>query len=121
MGAGKALGGYGLGGGAPQIWGGSGRGTGPHRPPEAVSAPLPHLSAVPRAGCKGLSLGCPHAGTDVETEAKDRRDLSLPGHQLELLQDAVEAGRGSAPGQGSVPAPGGWLVSWGSGPAQRGW
>lgn len=31
----------------------------------------------------------------METEARDRRDLSLPGHQLELLQDAVQAGRGS--------------------------
>ncbi|NXL34225.1 XYL2 arabinofuranosidase, partial [Glaucidium brasilianum] len=38
----------------------------------------------------GLSLGCPRGGADVETEAKDRRDLSLPGHQLELLQDAVK-------------------------------
>lgn len=84
------------GGGAPQNQGCSGKGTGPHRPPEAVGAPLPHLSAVLRAGCKGLSFGCPHAGTDVETEAKDRRDLSLPGHQLELLQDVVQAGRGSA-------------------------
>ncbi|NXA19072.1 XYL2 arabinofuranosidase, partial [Ibidorhyncha struthersii] len=53
-------------------------------------APPLHPSVVPRVGCKGLSLGCPHAGTDVETEAKDRRDLSLPGHQLELLQDAVQ-------------------------------
>lgn len=34
----------------------------------------------------------PVAGIDVETEAKDRRDLELPGHQLELLQDAVRAG-----------------------------
>ncbi|NXI65688.1 XYL2 arabinofuranosidase, partial [Anseranas semipalmata] len=32
---------------------------------------------------------CLGTGIDVETEAKDRRDLSLPGHQLELLQDAV--------------------------------
>lgn len=31
----------------------------------------------------------------METEARDRKDLSLPGHQLELLQDAVQAGRGS--------------------------
>lgn len=30
----------------------------------------------------------------METEGKDRSDLSLPGHQLELLQDAVQAGRG---------------------------
>ncbi|NXL86243.1 XYL2 arabinofuranosidase, partial [Alectura lathami] len=34
-------------------------------------------------------LVCLGTGIDVETEAKDRRDLSLPGHQLELLQDAV--------------------------------
>ncbi|XP_072741041.1 uncharacterized protein [Ciconia boyciana] len=37
---------------------------------------------------------CLGTGTDVETEAKDRRDLSLPGHQLELLQDAVQAAAG---------------------------
>lgn len=53
------------------------------------------LCPVCPQGCKGLSLGCPHPGVDVETEAKDRSDLSLPGHQLELLQDAVQAGRGS--------------------------
>ncbi|NWZ25613.1 XYL2 arabinofuranosidase, partial [Asarcornis scutulata] len=34
-------------------------------------------------------LVCLGTGIDVETEAKDRRDLELPGHQLELLQDAV--------------------------------
>ncbi|EMP34884.1 Putative beta-D-xylosidase 5 [Chelonia mydas] len=32
---------------------------------------------------------CLGTGTDLETEANDRRDLSLPGHQQELLQDAV--------------------------------
>lgn len=53
------------------------------------------LCPVCPQGCKGLSLGCPHPGIDVETEAKDRSDLSLLGHQLELLQDAVQAGRGS--------------------------
>ncbi|XP_067167499.1 uncharacterized protein [Apteryx mantelli] len=37
---------------------------------------------------------CLGTGTDVETEAKDREDLSLPGHQLELLQDAVRAAAG---------------------------
>lgn len=51
---------------------------------------------MPWTVCKGLSLGCHHTGTDVEMEAKDRKDLSLPGHQLELLQDVVQAGRGSA-------------------------
>lgn len=59
----------------------------------------PHPSSLihPRCsgGCKGLSSACPHAGIDVETEGEDRSDLSLPGHQLELLQDAVQAGRGS--------------------------
>ncbi|KAM7138734.1 uncharacterized protein RBU57_016486 isoform 2-T2 [Macrochelys suwanniensis] len=32
---------------------------------------------------------CLGTGTDLETEANDRRDLSLPGHQQELLQDTV--------------------------------
>lgn len=44
-------------------------------------------------GCSGVSLGSPHTGIDVEIEARDRKDLSLPGHQLQLLQDAVRAGR----------------------------
>lgn len=44
-------------------------------------------------GCSGVSLGSPHTGIDVEMEARDRKDLSLPGHQLQLLQDAVRAGR----------------------------
>ncbi|KAF1438310.1 Beta-xylosidase/alpha-L-arabinofuranosidase 2, partial [Pygoscelis papua] len=44
-------------------------------------------SAVGAADAVVVCLG---TGTDVETEAKDRRDLSLPGHQLELLQDAVQ-------------------------------
>ncbi|NWW25406.1 XYL2 arabinofuranosidase, partial [Falcunculus frontatus] len=35
-------------------------------------------------------LICLGTGVDVETEAKDRSDLSLPGHQLKLLQDAVQ-------------------------------
>ncbi|XP_027299621.1 uncharacterized protein [Anas platyrhynchos] len=39
-------------------------------------------------------LVCLGTGIDVETEAKDRRDLELPGHQLELLQDAVRAAAG---------------------------
>ncbi|NXA42379.1 XYL2 arabinofuranosidase, partial [Eudromia elegans] len=32
---------------------------------------------------------CLGTGIDLETEAKDREDLSLPGHQLQLLQDAT--------------------------------
>ena len=31
-------------------------------------------------------------GTELETEGKDRADLSLPGFQLQLLQDAVQYG-----------------------------
>ena len=31
-------------------------------------------------------------GMELETEGKDRADLSLPGYQLQLLQDAVQAG-----------------------------
>ncbi|NXJ13842.1 BXL6 xylosidase, partial [Odontophorus gujanensis] len=34
-------------------------------------------------------LVCLGTGIDVEMEARDRKDLSLPGHQLQLLQDAV--------------------------------
>ncbi|NWY00947.1 XYL2 arabinofuranosidase, partial [Nothoprocta ornata] len=51
------------------------------------------------AGAVPAALPCPPAGNtlllgsatgiDVETEGKDREDLSLPGHQLQLLQDAV--------------------------------
>ncbi|XP_064381325.1 uncharacterized protein LOC112985776 [Dromaius novaehollandiae] len=37
---------------------------------------------------------CLGTGTDVEMEARDREDLSLPGHQLQLLQDAVRAAAG---------------------------
>ncbi|XP_074904798.1 uncharacterized protein LOC142040610 [Buteo buteo] len=49
---------------------------------------------VGAAGAADVVVVCLGTGTDVETEAKDRRDLSLPGHQLELLQDAVEAAAG---------------------------
>ena len=31
-------------------------------------------------------------GSDIEGEGNDRRDISFPGHQLQLLQDAVAAG-----------------------------
>lgn len=31
-------------------------------------------------------------GTDIESEGKDRRDMELPGKQLQLLQDAVKYG-----------------------------
>ncbi|NXU59851.1 XYL2 arabinofuranosidase, partial [Turnix velox] len=33
---------------------------------------------------------CLGTGINLETEGKDRSDLSLPGHQLELLQDTVK-------------------------------
>ncbi|NXH19853.1 XYL2 arabinofuranosidase, partial [Bucco capensis] len=45
---------------------------------------------VRAAGTADVVVVCLGTGVDVETEAKDRRDLSLPGHQLELLQDAVK-------------------------------
>ena len=32
-------------------------------------------------------------GQAVECEANDRSDITLPGHQLQLLQDAVSTGR----------------------------
>ncbi|NXT28266.1 XYL2 arabinofuranosidase, partial [Syrrhaptes paradoxus] len=42
------------------------------------------------AGAADVVVVCLGTGTDLETEGKDREDLSLPGHQLELLQDAVQ-------------------------------
>ncbi|NXX47896.1 XYL2 arabinofuranosidase, partial [Tricholaema leucomelas] len=45
---------------------------------------------VSAAGAADVVVVCLGTGIDVETEAKDRRDLSLPGHQLDLLQDAVQ-------------------------------
>ncbi|KFR03571.1 Beta-xylosidase/alpha-L-arabinofuranosidase 2, partial [Nipponia nippon] len=45
---------------------------------------------VGAAAVADVVVVCLGTGTGVETEAKDRRDLSLPGHQLELLQDAVQ-------------------------------
>ncbi|XP_052554728.1 uncharacterized protein LOC128088344 [Tympanuchus pallidicinctus] len=39
-------------------------------------------------------LVCLGTGVDVEMEARDREHLSLPGHQLQLLQDAVRAAAG---------------------------
>ncbi|NXI47960.1 XYL2 arabinofuranosidase, partial [Galbula dea] len=42
------------------------------------------------AGAADVVVVCLGTGIDVETEGKDRRDLSLPGHQLDLLQDAVQ-------------------------------
>ena len=32
-------------------------------------------------------------GITIESESRDRADLSLPGHQLQLLQDAVSVGK----------------------------
>ncbi|XP_053124859.1 uncharacterized protein LOC128333399 [Hemicordylus capensis] len=37
---------------------------------------------------------CLGTGVDLETEAVDRSDLALPGHQLQLLQDAVAVAAG---------------------------
>ena len=33
------------------------------------------------------------SGITIESEGNDRADLSLPGHQLELLQDAASVGK----------------------------
>ncbi|KFO81274.1 Beta-xylosidase/alpha-L-arabinofuranosidase 2, partial [Cuculus canorus] len=44
---------------------------------------------VAAAGAADVVVVCLGTGVSVETEAKDRSDLALPGHQLELLQDAV--------------------------------
>ncbi|XP_017683744.1 PREDICTED: probable beta-D-xylosidase 2 [Lepidothrix coronata] len=49
---------------------------------------------VGAVGAADVVVVCLGTGVDVETEAKDRSDLSLPGHQLELLQDAVQAAAG---------------------------
>ncbi|NXN91732.1 XYL2 arabinofuranosidase, partial [Rhinopomastus cyanomelas] len=45
---------------------------------------------VEAAGAADVVVVCLGTGTDVETEARDRQDLALPGHQLQLLQDAVQ-------------------------------
>ncbi|NXA03733.1 XYL2 arabinofuranosidase, partial [Sapayoa aenigma] len=42
------------------------------------------------AGAADVVVVCLGTGVGVETEARDRSDLSLPGHQLKLLQDAVQ-------------------------------
>ena len=34
-----------------------------------------------------------YAGRGVEAEGRDRKNMSLPGQQLKLLQDAVEYGK----------------------------
>ncbi|KAJ6655616.1 hypothetical protein lerEdw1_004968 [Lerista edwardsae] len=49
-------------------------------------APDEVKAAVQAADVVVVCLG---TGIDLETEAVDRSDLALPGHQLELLQDAV--------------------------------
>ncbi|XP_064897546.1 xylan 1,4-beta-xylosidase-like [Columba livia] len=49
---------------------------------------------VRAVGAADVVVVCLGTGIDVETEGKDRSDLSLPGHQLELLQDAVQAAAG---------------------------
>ncbi|KFV75028.1 Beta-xylosidase/alpha-L-arabinofuranosidase 2, partial [Dryobates pubescens] len=48
------------------------------------------VEVVAAAGAADVVVVCLGTGIDVETEAKDRRDLSLPGHQLDLLQDVVQ-------------------------------
>ncbi|XP_038073743.1 beta-xylosidase/alpha-L-arabinofuranosidase 2-like [Patiria miniata] len=37
---------------------------------------------------------CLGSGTSIESEGRDRRNLALPGHQLQLLQDAVKNASG---------------------------
>ncbi|NXC48718.1 XYL2 arabinofuranosidase, partial [Penelope pileata] len=75
----------------------------PRRGLQLLGANVSFAAGCPEPRCRQYSQGevedavrgasvvlvCLGTGTDVETEAKDRRDLSLPGHQLELLQDAV--------------------------------
>ena len=43
-------------------------------------------------GCLPETYSCLCTGTSIEREGKDRKDLDLPGHQLQLLQDAVQSG-----------------------------
>ena len=35
---------------------------------------------------------CLHTGAAIEQEGNDRSDIELPGHQADLLQDAVKYG-----------------------------
>ncbi|XP_043915951.1 probable beta-D-xylosidase 5 [Protopterus annectens] len=41
-----------------------------------------------------IIIVCLGTGTDIETEGRDRMDIALPGHQDELLRDAVSSASG---------------------------
>ncbi|KYO47973.1 MAP7 domain-containing protein 1 isoform A [Alligator mississippiensis] len=57
---------------------------------------LHYVPAEVKAAVRGANvvIVCLGTGIDVESETKDRRDLALPGHQLQLLQDAVAEAAG---------------------------
>ncbi|XP_028393522.1 probable beta-D-xylosidase 6 [Dendronephthya gigantea] len=48
---------------------------------------------IDAAKMSDLVIVCLGTGITIEAEGRDRSDLSLPGHQLQLLQDAVSVGR----------------------------
>ncbi|XP_074832174.1 uncharacterized protein LOC142001137 isoform X2 [Carettochelys insculpta] len=75
----------------------------PRRGLESLAANVSFAAGCSQPRCQRYSPGevegavraadvvvvCLGTGTDLEMEANDRQDLSLPGHQKELLQDAV--------------------------------
>ncbi|XP_063810461.1 uncharacterized protein LOC135035884 isoform X2 [Pseudophryne corroboree] len=90
----------------------------PHPNPQYISTPRAGISKLPvqvsfAAGCNNaqcdtysseviralvqsvdITIVCLGTGVTVETEGKDRLNLSLPGHQATLLQDAVSSAEG---------------------------
>ncbi|XP_022099649.1 probable beta-D-xylosidase 2 [Acanthaster planci] len=86
----------------------------PNSLPEYITTPLQGLASIAQstrfaAGCNrslcteynqssvlqavsgaDFVIVCLGSGTSIESEGLDRRNLALPGHQLQLLQDAVK-------------------------------
>ncbi|XP_071794783.1 uncharacterized protein [Asterias amurensis] len=53
-----------------------------------------HLDIMNAVAGADLIVVCLGTGVSVESEGNDRRSMSLPGHQLQLLQDAVKYASG---------------------------
>ncbi|XP_053562988.1 uncharacterized protein LOC128653621 isoform X2 [Bombina bombina] len=90
----------------------------PHPDPKYISTPRNGIGILPvqvsfAAGCSDaqcdtyspseiktlvqsvdITIVCLGTGITIETEGKDRSDLSLPGHQIDLLKDAVSSAAG---------------------------
>ncbi|CAH2221934.1 probable beta-D-xylosidase 5 [Pelobates cultripes] len=107
----------------------------PHPDPQYITTPKEGLAMLPvkiffAAGCINaqcekynpneikevvqsvdITIVCLGTGVSVETEGKDRVDLSFPGHQADLLRDAV----GSAAGRPVI------LLLFNAGPLDVSW